>query len=134
MGTVHLITGLFFIGLGFLVKAFPDLIAGYNTLSPEKKKNVDIDGLSRYTRKGLIIMGLMIILGYLLFRWAGWTYLANMVILIVTLVGSVILMMSANRFNLNREKSGISHYVILAITLSFNRYVPVRIHDYKNSF
>ncbi|HBG54375.1 MAG TPA: hypothetical protein DDW70_09240 [Rikenellaceae bacterium] len=117
MGTVHLITGLFFIGLGFLVKAFPDLIAGYNTLSPEKKKNVDIDGLSRYTRKGLIIMGLMIILGYLLFRWAGWTYLANMVILIVTLVGSVILMMSANRFNLNREKSGISHYVILAITL-----------------
>ncbi|MDY0359806.1 MAG: DUF3784 domain-containing protein, partial [Bacteroidales bacterium] len=59
MGTVHLIMGLLFIGLGFLVKAYPGLIAGYNTLSPEKKKNVDIDGLSRYIRNGLIIMGMV---------------------------------------------------------------------------
>ena len=117
MGTVHLIMGLLFIGLGFLVRAYPGLIAGYNTLSPEKKKNVDIDGLSRYIRNGLIIMGLSLMVGYLLFRWAGWIYLANMMILIVTLVGSAILMMSANRFNLNREKSGISQYVILGIIL-----------------
>jgi hypothetical protein len=117
MGTVHLIAGLLFIGLGFLVRAYPGLIAGYNTLSPEKKKNVDIDGLSRYVRNGLIIMGLAIMVGYLLFRWAGWIYMANMVILIVTLVGSVILMLSANRFNRNREKSGISQYLILSIIL-----------------
>jgi len=117
MGTVHLIMGLLFIGLGFLVKAYPGLIAGYNTLSPEKKKNVDIDGLSRYIRNGLIIMGMVIMAGYLLFRWAGWPTLANMVILIVTLVGSSILMMTANRFKHNREKYGISHYLILGIIL-----------------
>ena len=117
MGTVHLIMGLLFIGLGFLVKAYPGLIAGYNTLSPEKKKNVDIDGLSRYIRNGLIIMGMVIMAGYLLFRWAGWPTLANMVILIVTLVGSAILMMTANRFNHNRDKHGISHYLILGIIL-----------------
>jgi CHASE2 domain-containing sensor protein len=99
------------------VKAYPGLIAGYNTLSPEKKKNVDIDGLSRYIRNGLIIMGMVIMAGYLLFRWAGWPTLANMVILIVTLVGSSILMMTANRFNHNREKYGISHYLILGIIL-----------------
>jgi hypothetical protein len=40
-----------------------------------------------------------------------------MVILIVTLVGSSILMMTANRFNHNREKYGISHYLILGIIL-----------------
>lgn len=112
-----MIMGLLFIGLGFLVKAYPGLIAGYNTLSPEKKKNVDIDGLSRYIRNGLIIMGMVIMAGYLLFRWAGWPTLANMVILIVTLVGSSILMMTANRFNHNREKYGISHYLILGIIL-----------------
>ena len=117
MGTVHLIMGLLFIGLGFLVKAYPGLIAGYNTLSPEKKKNVDIDGLSRYIRNGLIIMGMVVMAGYLLFRWAGWTLMANMVILIVTLVGSAILMMTANRFNHNRDKHGISHYLILGIIL-----------------
>jgi len=117
MGTVHLIMGLLFIGLGFLVRAYPGLIAGYNTLSPEKKKNVDIDGLSRYIHNGLIIMGIVIMAGYLLFRWAGWTLMANMVILIVTLVGSAILMMTANRFNHNRDKHGISHYLILGIIL-----------------
>ena len=117
MGTVHLIMGLLFIGLGFLVRAYPGLIAGYNTLSPEKKKNVDIDGLSRYIRNGLIIMGILIMAGYLLFHWAGWTLMANMVILIVTLVGSVVLMMTANRFNHNRDKHGISHYLILGIIL-----------------
>ena len=117
MGTVHLIMGLLFIGLGFLVKAYPGLIAGYNTLSPEKKKNVDIDGLSRYIRNGLIIMDMVVMAGYLLFRWAGWTLMANMVILIVTLVGSAILMMTANRFNHNRDKHGISHYLILGIIL-----------------
>ena len=34
---------LFLIGSGFLVKRFPNLIAGYNTMSIERKKNVDID-------------------------------------------------------------------------------------------
>ena len=29
---IILITGLFFIGIGFLVKSSPDLIAGYNTM------------------------------------------------------------------------------------------------------
>jgi hypothetical protein len=40
-----------------------------------------------------------------------------MVILIVTLVGSAILMMTANRFNHNTDKHGISHYLILGIIL-----------------
>ena len=60
MDILHVIVGLFLIGLGFLVKSSPDLIAGYNTMPEEKKKNVDIDGLSTYMRNAMVAMGMSI--------------------------------------------------------------------------
>lgn len=52
------------IGIGFLVKLSPNMLAGYNRMSEEKKKNVDIDGLSTYMRNGFVAIGLAIIIGY----------------------------------------------------------------------
>ncbi len=46
METTVLITAFILIGLGVLVKRFPILIAGYNTMSKEEKMNVDVKGLS----------------------------------------------------------------------------------------
>ncbi|AFL82764.1 hypothetical protein Belba_0093 [Belliella baltica DSM 15883] len=51
-------TGLFLIGLGFLVKAFPNLIAGYNTMSQKQKENVDIEGLATFMRNALLFLRL----------------------------------------------------------------------------
>ena len=45
---IHILTGVFLIVVGLLVKRFPMLIAGYNTMPAEKKKNVDIAGLSSF--------------------------------------------------------------------------------------
>lgn len=56
------IIGLLLIVCGFLVKFYPDLIAGYNTLSEEEKQQVDIVGLSSLMQKGLIIIGCTIII------------------------------------------------------------------------
>ena len=69
MDISNLIVGLLMIGIGFLIKSFPNLIAGYNTMSKDKKKNVDIEGLSTFMRNGLIAIGLTIIIGYYLFKW-----------------------------------------------------------------
>jgi hypothetical protein len=52
MNATNLIIGLLMIGIGFLVKLFPNLIAGYNTMSQYAKKNVNSDGLSSYMRNG----------------------------------------------------------------------------------
>jgi hypothetical protein len=38
MEIFNLIFGLLIIGLGFFIKAYPDTIAGYNTMSKEEKK------------------------------------------------------------------------------------------------
>jgi len=104
MDMLNLIVGLFLIGIGFLVKSAPDLIAGYNTMPKDKKKNVDIEGLSTFMRNGLITIGLSIIIGYYLFKWIGFTKIANSMILIVTLVGVSILVIKAQRFDHNRRK------------------------------
>lgn len=54
---IHTLTGVFLIAVGLLVKRFPMLISGYNTLPAEKKKNVDVEGLSSFMRRHLVIIG-----------------------------------------------------------------------------
>ena len=71
MTCFYLIYGLFFIGIGFAVKAVPDLIAGYNTMTKEQKEQVDIKGLSTHLRNSLVGMGLLIIICYYTFTWLG---------------------------------------------------------------
>ena len=58
----ELITGTILIITGFLVKKFPDLIAGYNSLTDTQKKKVNIDGLSSMMRNYLIAIGILVIL------------------------------------------------------------------------
>jgi uncharacterized membrane protein len=58
----ELVIGAILIICGFLVKAFPDLIAGYNTLSKNYKKRVDIDGLSSFMKKNLILLGVLVVI------------------------------------------------------------------------
>lgn len=115
---INLIVGLFMIGLGFLVKSSPDLIAGYNTMSEEKKKNVDIEGLSTFMRNGLITIGLSIIIGYYIFKWIGFIMIANSMMLIAILVGVTILVVKAQKFNHNKTKRAILTYFFLGLVFS----------------
>ncbi|MDD4199275.1 MAG: DUF3784 domain-containing protein [Paludibacter sp.] len=116
---LNLIIGLFMIGVGFLVKSAPDLIAGYNTMPKDKKKNVDIEGLSTFMRNGLIIIGLSIIIGYYLFKWIGFTMIANSMILIVTLVGVTILVINTQKFDHNKTKRTKLTYFVLGLAFLF---------------
>jgi len=104
MDTTALIVGLIMIGLGFLVKFFPNLISGYNTMTNAQKENVDIERLSTYMRNGFIAMGLVIILGYYTFTWMGFTLITNYLIPAVILVGVIYMVMGAQRFDHNKDK------------------------------
>ncbi|MGI6323124.1 MAG: DUF3784 domain-containing protein [Bacteroidales bacterium] len=119
MDILNLIVGLFMIGIGFLVKSSPDLIAGYNTMPKEEKKNIDIEGLSTFMRNGLITIGLSIIIGYYIFKWIGFTMIANSMILIVTLVGVTILLINAQKFDHNKTKNYKLIYFITGLTFLF---------------
>jgi hypothetical protein len=105
------------IGIGFLVKAYPNLIAGYNTMSKERKESVDIEGLSTMMRNGLIAIGITIILGNFLFKWIGLTQYASNIILAVTFIGTIFLVISAQKYDHSKKKNSSLTYAILGIIL-----------------
>lgn len=119
MEILNLILGLFMIGLGFLVKLAPDLIAGYNTMSKEKKKNVDIKGLSGFMRNGFIIIGLLLIIGCYFFKWLGFTLIADSMMLIVIPVGVMVLVIGSQKFDHNNTKNTKWTYIILGLVFLF---------------
>lgn len=121
MDITNLIIGLFMIGIGFLVKSFPNLIAGYNTMPQYEKENVDIDGLSTFMRTGFIIIGLTMIIGYYLFKSIGFIAIANLVAPIVILIGVTIMVIYAQRFyhGMNSGKKTTQKYLVVGVVLVF---------------
>lgn len=96
--------GLLIIGTGFLVKAFPDTMAGYSTMSKEEKKNVDIKSAATFVRNGFIITGLSIIVVYYLLIWIGLSGIANFIGPVFTLLGTTIIVIMAQKFDHNKQK------------------------------
>lgn len=105
MQIAHIITGLILIGIGFLVKAFPNLIAGYNTMPKGKKEKVDIEGLSTMMRNALIVMGVLVIAGDFLFSLLGWDEAAVFVIPVIVLPGTLVVMIKSQKFNIQGQSS-----------------------------
>ena len=64
----ELLIGFILIICGLLVKKHPNLIAGYNSMSAEEKKKINIKKFSTFLRNGLIITGaITIIVSVILF-------------------------------------------------------------------
>ena len=114
---INIIIGLFFVGIGFLVKSVPNLIAGYNTMSDDEKQNVDIAGLSAFMKKGFIIMGGLIIVSALLTKIFRLEMEVDMIVLIfIMLVGFGIVFIKGQDFNPkydSKKKKKISLYYII---------------------
>lgn len=120
MGILNLIVGLFFIGIGFLVKAFPNLISGYNTMTKEQQENVDIESLSSLMKNSFIAIGVIIIVGSYFFNWIGLPMIASFLILISILGGVTIMIVKSRKFYPGQsDKKWKAAYVILGIVTLF---------------
>ena len=71
-----LIVGFVLICFGFLVKIYPNLIAGYNIMPKNRKKEVDIKGLSSMVRNMFVILGIVIIVKKPVLRLLGYEAIA----------------------------------------------------------
>lgn len=85
---INLITGALLIGLGFIVKKYPELIAGYNTMPKEQKERFNIKGYSMLMKKSFIIVGVLIVLFGGVCNIASWSngFLLTTLIPILALV------------------------------------------------
>lgn len=92
-----IIAGLFLIGFGFLVKIFPILIAGYNTMTKEQKEKVDIKKVSSILRNGLIIIGLVYVLSYFFFKWVGLDGINDYSRPLIMIIGVILIIKYSNQ-------------------------------------
>ena len=63
---INLIGGGLIIILGLLIKRYPNLLAGYNTMTKEQQRKVDINAITSIVRNCLIVAGCIIIIGSLM--------------------------------------------------------------------
>ena len=76
MNLFILLYSLFIVGLGLFIGKYPHTISGYNTMSKEKKKNVDIKAVGKLYRKGLVILALLTMLFFFLFSGLDLKFIA----------------------------------------------------------
>ena len=95
------ISGALFIVLGFLIKAYPNLLAGYNTMSKEQKSNVDIEGLSTFSRNCMLSIGVLLILSGLLLFVLNWMMYVSFVSLPITIGGVIYMIIGSQKYDRN---------------------------------
>ena len=128
MDLTVLFVGLFFIILGVLIYFFPNLIAGYNTMSKEAKKQVDIKGLSRLMRNSFIIFGIYIIVIYYTLSYLGKICVAENIIPVSIPIFVLIIFIFAQKHN---KRSWFSQPAIPQRVLKFylNKRIQVSRQD-----
>ncbi|PZX54856.1 DUF3784 domain-containing protein [Algoriphagus chordae] len=87
--------GIFLLAIGILIKFFPGLLAGYNSLSNREKENAEANGLPTFAAMVFGAMGLISVIGYFIGIWLEMPSLSNIWIL-VTIVGMIVLIVFGN--------------------------------------
>jgi Domain of unknown function (DUF3784) len=101
---INVAIGGFFILLGLLVKRFPNLIAGYNTMSKEQQKNVDVIGLSTHLRNSFILIGFLIIIEDFICRILEFNKIIHFIMPITVTLFLPYLIIKAQRYDHNKLK------------------------------
>ncbi len=94
--------GLLFIAIGIGIKLFPNLIAGYNSLSQREKESARTNGLPTFASIVFGMMGLIIIAGHYLGQGLYMPSLGKNLIIISSLGGAVILVVFGKMFTIKR--------------------------------
>ena len=115
MNITYFIIGVVFIVLGLLVRKYPILLAGYNTMSKEKKANVDEKGLTKYMCNWLVCIGAAVIVLYIVLDYFEYTDYLDVIILSILLVAFFIMIIGAQRYDHNKKgKFYWAFYLIIA--------------------
>lgn len=128
METYVWVTGIVLIAAGFLVKTFPMLIAGYNTMSKEEQGNIDIKKVSSVMRNGLVVSGITVIGGTYLFTWLGISMVANAIMPIAIIAGVIIILVLVQKHNHNQPTpTGKKGRWVVSAVLTLSVLVILRI-------
>lgn len=99
---VLIIAAVLFV-LGMLVRKYPNLIAGYNTMTAEQKKNVDVKGLSSFMCRSLCVIAVLMIVSYFVMVARSVNEKAVSVVstTLIPIIGSIYMVVKAQRYDRN---------------------------------
>ena len=99
---VLIIAAVLFV-LGMLVRKYPNLIAGYNTMTAEQKKNVDVKGLSNFMCRSLCVIAVLMIVSYFVMVARSVNEKAVSVVstTLIPIIGSIYMVVKAQRYDRN---------------------------------
>ncbi|MGI6307747.1 MAG: DUF3784 domain-containing protein [Dethiobacteria bacterium] len=99
------LTGLLFLVLGVLIKHLKWywLISGYNTMTKEKKRNVDIEGLGKFLGNSLFVMAGLMITSSLFFHYNSRLAATVATFFIVPLI--IFILIKAQKFDGNTRNA-----------------------------
>lgn len=102
MNTYILIFSAFFILLGLLIWKFPKLIAGYNTMSAEQQKKVDVKGLKSFMCRACCAIGILIFIVYLtLQHFIDENWAEKISSIGIPVIGAIFILIGAQRYDHN---------------------------------
>ncbi|MDF2157555.1 DUF3784 domain-containing protein [Algoriphagus sp. CAU 1675] len=90
-----LVTGLSFVAIGILIKMFPGLLAGYNSLSQKEKENAINNGLPNFAFITFISMGLIVVIGHFVSIWLE-KPLGGSIVGFVSIAGVITMIVAGN--------------------------------------
>ena len=91
-------TGFILIIVGLLVKQYPNLLAGYNTLSEEQKKEIDIEKVSTIARNVIVLTGTAVIDASIIMYFIEVSKKIQVnIISVIIVLGLVVLIIWSNR-------------------------------------
>ena len=99
---VLIIAAVLFV-LGMHVSKYPNLIAGYNTMTAEQKKKVDVKGLSNFMRRSLCVIAVLMIVSYFVMVARSVNEKAVSVVstMLIPIIGSIYMVVKAQRYDRN---------------------------------
>ena len=99
--TSSIITAAMLVLIGLLVLKFPKLIAGYNTMTPEQQKKVDIKRLNTFMCRAFCVMGIAILLVSLLLQPFTSDMIISLVSVLILVPGTIYMIIKAQRYDHN---------------------------------
>lgn len=120
MSIAYFIIGLIFIFIGLLVRKFPIILAGYNTMSKSQKANVDEKGLGKYMCSWFVGMGSGIIVFYVLLFLLNLDEYVDLMVLAVIMISLPISIIGAQKYDHNKKRrwKWIGYLIVVIVILA----------------
>ncbi len=127
---ITLLTGLVCVGIGFWIKKYPNMIAGYNTMSDEERVKVDVEKVALILRNSLVSGGIVTIVGGVGFTLLNMPLVAMVFVVLPIMLSVGVAMLWSQKYDKTRT-SVLKTTIAVGLIVGISAWICIGL--YKNS-